>query len=269
MERPGKPKTRTRAAPEEGRKSDSPLHVRSVEKAFRVLDAFNAKQPVMGLTQLANYLGIGKSEAQRFVYTLNELGYLHKDPVSKALQLTVKTLDLGHHYLRANPVVRGSSTYLTHLNTLTDETVSLAVLDGTEVVYVQRIVSRHVFNSNVVIGTRLPAYCTAAGMAILAFLDRDEARRILQNSDLKAHTPNTAYKLPDLLEKIEKTARQGYSVADSEYYTAISIGAPVCNARGEPVAAVTLAVSAARTTLDEAVRKYAPLVMEAARAIPA
>jgi len=249
-------------------KPANPLRVRSVEKAFRVLDAFSPAQPVMGLTQLANYLGVDKSEAQRFVFTLTELGYLRKDPVTKALQLTVKTLDLGHNYLRSNPIVRGASTYLTHLNTLTDETVNLAILDGTDIVYVQRIVSRHVFNSNVVIGTRLPAFCTAAGLAILASMDRNEARSILERSDLVSHTPMTTWHLPELLEKLDQTAQQGYSVADKEYFNDICIGAAVRDARGQPVAAVSVALSSARTTAEEAVRKHAPLVMEAARSIP-
>lgn len=247
----------------------SPLHVRSVEKAFRVLDAFSPVRPSMGLTQLASHLEIDKSEAQRFVFTLIELGYLRKDPITKALQLTVKTLDIGHNYLRSNPIVRGASTYLTHLNTLTDETVNLGILDDIEVVFVQRIVSRHVFNENVVIGTRLPAFCTAAGIAMLAYLDPAVARDILERSDLRPFTPNTTYRLPELLEKLKRTADTGYSVTNGEYYSDISLGAAVRDARGAPVAAVTLALSSARLSLEEAERKLAPLVLEASRSIPA
>ncbi|MGE3293368.1 MAG: IclR family transcriptional regulator [Geminicoccaceae bacterium] len=243
--------------------------VRSVEKAMKMLEAFGAANPVMGLTQLASVLGVDKSEAQRFAYTLTELGYLRKDPVSKTLQLTVKTLDRAHNYLRSNPVIRGASTYLTHLNTLTEETVNLAVLDDTDVVFVQRIVSRHVFNQNVVIGSRMPAYCTALGISMLARLDEEAAMDILRRSDLKPHTANTVYKLPDLIAKLRVTAARGYALTNGEYYSDISIGAAVVDARHAPVAAVSIAVSSARSSVEEAERKLAPLVMEAARSIPA
>lgn len=245
------------------------MTVKSVEKAFRMLDAFDPSRPVMGLTQLAAVLDIDKSEAQRFAHTLTELGYLRKDPVTRSLQLTVKALGLAHSFLRTNSVLRVASAYLTHLNKLTEETVNLAMLDDTDIVIVQRIVSRHVFNENVVIGARLPAFCTAAGRAILARLDEDAALDILKRSPLKPYTSTTVWRSADLLAQLQHAAKQGYAVTNGEFYSDISVGAAVVDARGAPVAAVSVSASSAMVSAEDAERRFAALVMEASRSISA
>lgn len=113
-----------------------PLMVQSVEKAFRVLTAFDATHPRMSLMQLAETVGLDKSAAQRFTHTLTKLGYLRKDPETKLFELTVKTLDTGYHYIRANLLIERALPYLLHLSRTTEETINLTVRDNTEIVVV-------------------------------------------------------------------------------------------------------------------------------------
>jgi IclR family transcriptional regulator, pca regulon regulatory protein len=245
-----------------------PLTVRSVEKAFRVLAAFNGPTPTMGLTELAAAVGLNKSSTQRFTHTLTKLGYLQKDPKTKRFELTVKTLDFGYFYTRANPLIHRALPYLLHLSKATEETVNLTVQDDTDIIFVSRFMSRHVLNNDVIIGTRMPAYCTAPGIAILSQLPLAEARDILNRSDLKAFTPHTTYRMEDLLERLETTAVRGYATAFEEFFLGdLSIAAPILDQNRLPVGAINIAVSRARFSSVEAEKTFSPLVVTAAASI--
>ncbi|MBI3451831.1 MAG: IclR family transcriptional regulator [Rhodospirillales bacterium] len=245
-----------------------PLLVQSVEKAFRVLTAFDRAHPTMSLTQLAAAIDLDKSATQRFTHTLVRLGYLRKDMGTKRFELTVKTLDLGRHYTQANPLVDRAMPYLLHLSKTTEETVNLTVLDDTEIVFVARFMSRHVLKNDVIIGTRMPAFCTASGIAILSHLPRNEARDILQRSDLKAFTPHTTFRMGDLIKKLDISAARGYATAFEEFYHGdLSIAAPVVDHNRRSLGAINIAVSRARFSPKEAEEQFSSLVVAAAASI--
>lgn len=245
-----------------------PLAVQSVEKAFRVLRAFGTSQSTLSLTGLAVASGLDKSAAQRFAHTLVQLGYLRKDPETKRFELTVRALEPGYCYMRSNALIERAFPYLLHLSSITEETVNLTVLDGTSIVFVARFISRHVLQTDVMIGTRMPAYCTAPGIAMLSRLPREEARSILQRSELRSYTPHTTYRMPDLVRKIEMAASRGYATAFEEFYHGdLSIAAAVLGRNGEPIGAVNVGVSKARFTPEEAENRFSPLVVATALSI--
>lgn len=266
MARGAKGEAREKAAG--GGRASDPLMVLSVAKAFRVLDAFDATRPTMSLTQLAATVGLDKSAAQRFTHTLEQLGYLRKDPETKRFELTVKTLDLGAHFMRANWLVERATPYLMHLSKTTEETINLTVPDGTELVFVSRFLSRHVLNTDVVIGSRMPLYCTAPGIALLSRLPRDEAVSLLESCELKAYTPQTTWRMTDLLEKIELSAARGYATAFEEFYLGdLSVASAILDAKGRPIGALNIATSSARFQPAEAEERFAPLVVAAGLSI--
>lgn len=249
-------------------KASDPLMVASVEKAFRVLSVFDRHHQALGLSQIATAAGLDVSSAQRFTHTLMKLGYLHKNPDTKRFELTVKSLDLGHHFLRASRLVDKAMPYLLHLSKETEETVNLTMLDGTEIVFVTRFVSRHMLNTDVTIGTRMPAFCTAPGVAILSRLPEAEAAAILDKSELKAYAPGTTWKKPELMRKFKQSALQGYATAFEEFYHSdASIAAPILDPKGYPEGAVNIATSRSRYEPDEVVTKFSSLVMATAHAI--
>lgn len=249
-------------------RKDDALMVNSVEKAFRVLSAFGRQHQTLNLSQVAAETGMDMSAAQRFSHTLTRLGYLHKDAQTKRFELTAKTLDLGYHYMRSSRLIDRAMPYLMHLSKETEETVNLTVRDGTEIIFVSRFLSRHVLNTDVIIGTRMPAYCTAPGRAMLSRLPEDEAMAILDASDLRAHTPSTTCKRADLREAIRRAAAQGYAVAFEEFYLGdASIAAAVLDANGRPEAAVNIAVSCSRYSREEVAARFSSLVIAAAHAI--
>lgn len=251
----------------EGRAGD-PLMVMSVDKAFRVLHAFDSSRPSMSLTQVAAAVGMDKSAAQRFTYTLEKLGYLRKDPVTKRFELTVRSLDIAHHYLHSNAMLQRAMPYLMHLSKTTEETINLTMMDGTEIVFVSRFMSRHVLNTDVIVGTRMPAYCTAPGIAILSRLPAEEAAALVDRMDLKPYTPTTTWKRDELLAKIANSAVSGYATAFEEFYHGdLSVAAAITGSGGVPVGALNIAVSRARFTPEEMEERFAPLVVAAAGSV--
>jgi DNA-binding IclR family transcriptional regulator len=253
-----------------GRLREDPLTVKSVEKAFLVLNAFGGRDFSLNLTQLASTVGLDLSAAQRFTYTLTKLGYLQKDPITKRFGIAVKALNLGHHYLRASLLVERATPYLLHLSKATEETVNLTVRDDTEVVFVVRFMCRQLLNLNdtgVIVGARMPAYCTASGIAMLSQLPTAEAVDILNRSELKAHTPHTTYRLKDLLKKLEATAARGYATAFEEFFVGdLAVAAPILGQNG-PAGAINISVPRARFSRAEAEDRFSPLVVAAAQSV--
>jgi IclR family pca regulon transcriptional regulator len=248
--------------------ANSPLTVNSVPKAFRVLTAFSRNEPRLTLKQIADKLEIDKSTAQRFTHTLLVMGYLNKDPVTKTLGVTVKLLDLAHIYLATNPLIAAAMPYLIHLSRETGETTNLTVLDGADVVFVSRIVGSHLLSTGVGIGTRLPAYAAATGLAMMSALDDAEVDRLLQKSDLKPVAPNTVYEPGKIRERISAARSKGYVLSVGDYFpNDISLGAPIVSGNGSVVGALSLSMSVDRFTADEAETKFAKLVSAAAKSV--
>lgn len=247
---------------------NSTLFVNSVEKAMRVLTAFDDKRTRLSLSQIASLTDLDLSATQRFTHTLTTLGYLAKDPFTKAYSLTPRLLDFAYHYLASNELVNRAAPYLRQLSQETGETTNITVLDGTDIVFTLRIVSSHVLNPHVVTGSRLPAYCTAPGLAILAALPEEEAIGILDGSDLIGHTPHTVADRDAIMQRLAAIRRQGYSHTEGEYYLGdISTAAAIIDARGYPIGAVNVAVSRARWRGAKDEQRISDLVIAASAAI--
>lgn len=244
------------------------LMVQSVAKAFRVLEAFGGEHSSMSLSQIAQQTGLDLSATQRFTHTLVSLGYLRRDPGSRQFELGLKVIDLSYNYTRASRLIDRAAPVLLHLSNDSDETVNLTVLDGADVVFVSRYASRHVLNADVILGTRLPAYCTASGRAILSRLEPDELETVLAASALKPHTPATPSSVGQVRELVRQAALDGYAMAFEEYFMGdASIGAPVLGGDGRVVGAVNIGASTSRYTRAAFEERYGPKIVAAARSI--
>jgi DNA-binding IclR family transcriptional regulator len=260
-------RTAVRRMRSDDEKSD-PMFVNSVEKAFRVLNAFNIERPTLSLTQLAATTGLDVSATQRFAHTLVQLGYLRRNSRTKHYELTTLNLQVAYQFAQSNELIRHALPYIQHLSQSTEETTNLSVREGTEIVYIARFMSRHVLAPNVTAGRRLPIYCTAPGRAILSQLPPAKVRELLDNVPLRAYTPHTITRVSDILDKINAARLKGYSVCIEEMrLDDISVAAPVLGNDGQPVGAVNIAVSKARYTPELAELRFAPLVISAGRAI--
>jgi DNA-binding IclR family transcriptional regulator len=260
----------TKARGEAADPSASSLYVQSVEKAMKVLTAFDGSKRQLSLSEISSLTGFDMSATQRFTYTLAALGYLFKDPDSRKYELSPRLLDFTYHYLTSNDLVSRATPYLQQLGSETEEATNLTVLDDTDIVFVLRIVSRNVFNAHVITGSRLPAYCTAPGLAILATLSDGEIEDILSRTNLVPYTASTVYQPRKIKDRIAQIRKQGYAHTEDEYFVSdISTAAAITNAHGRGIGAVNIAVARSRWHADRDERRFADLVISTASAISA
>jgi IclR family transcriptional regulator, pca regulon regulatory protein len=247
---------------------ESPLFNGSLAKGLAVLMAFGSETRSMNLPEIGTITGIGKSAAQRFTHTLERLGYMRKDPVTKRYSLTPKVLELGLRYVHADALIEHANPYLLDLNIKCGETVNLSEPDGPDMVYVARFTGHKSIAVHMPLGRRLPMYCTASGRSYLsARPDRDVAAIIAQ-STLIAYTPTTVVDPSQIFAMVQKGRQDGYSYADQEYYRGdINVAAPVLGVDGWAIAAINISVPVSRWSVEEARRELAPHVIETARAI--
>jgi IclR family transcriptional regulator, pca regulon regulatory protein len=254
----------TRGAADE----DSPLFIASLAKSFQVLEALNTAGRAVGLTELAQLSGLDRSGVQRITHTLRVLGYLRQDPATKAFRLSGRMLEFGHTVLATDQVRERAQPHLEALNRRTGETVNLMELEGEEIVYVLRYPSLHAVSVDLHVGSRLPAYCTAAGRAILAHIDPAEALAHLKAARRTAMTRFTVTDLAGLKRSLEMVRAQGYALNDQEAFLGdLSVAAPLRNAQGRPLGAVNIAVPTPRWQLHDVSQKLVPQLMKAAGAI--
>jgi IclR family pca regulon transcriptional regulator len=248
----------------------SPLFVQSVEKAMKVLGAFDGSKRQLSLSEIAALSDLDNSAAQRFTYTLSALGYLVKDASTRKYELSVRLLDFTYRYLASSELAHRAAPVLQKLARDTEEVCNLTVPDGTDIVFVQRIVSRNVLVPNVIVGSRLPAYCTAPGLAILSTWPSEEVDEVLAKSDLVKHTPRTVTDPRRIKARLARIRAAGYANTQDELFADdISTAAPVLDARGRAVGALNIAVSRARWNAERDADRYADLLRAAASAVSA
>lgn len=246
---------------------DDRLFVLSVGKCFHLLECLNQAQRPLTLTELIQMSGLEKSAVQRFTHTLRVLGYLRQHPQTRAYSLSSKMLEFGHTVLSADPLRDIAAPHLEALNRASCETVNLMELEGSEIVYVLRYASIHPVSVNLHVGSRLPAFCSAAGRAILAHLPAPQAEAILAGR----REPMTPYTITDLdtLRKLLAQCRiEGYVVNDQEAFIGdISLAAPVFNSKREVVGAINIAVPVPRWDAVRARQTLATPLLRCAEAI--
>jgi DNA-binding IclR family transcriptional regulator len=248
--------------------TEDALYVQSVEKAFRVLFAIGRSEAPIGLTQLAAASGLDRSAAQRFSHTLEKLGYLRKDPRKRRFALTPRALEIGAMYLHSATLVERGRPWLSKLCRRTGETVSLTVLDGTDVLYLLRRHADTVTRAQVTIGSRLPAFCSAPGISMLAALPRPSAMAVIEASERTAFTPRTVTEIPAVATRLDEAARHGYALVVEQVFAGkASIAVPVLGGASEPVAAVHVTFTLQGCSPEEAVPHFVPLLTEAAQGL--
>jgi len=246
----------------------SSLFVGSVEKAFQVLHVFDGPKRHMTLADIARACGLDRSATQRLVYTLEALGYLRRIPDTRDYGLTPKVLQLSYNYVRANELIDKASPYLLEISRTLGETTNLQELDGHEIVFVARFPGHHLVNIDIAVGSRLSAYFTASGTAILSRLPDAVRRSILEQTRLEAITPYTETDPDKLLARVQRAATRGYAIVANETVLGdISVAAPIIDQRGLAAAAINIAVPTTRWTVDRVEAELVPHVQVAATSI--
>ncbi len=242
--------------------SESRYFIQSLAKGLKVLAVMARAGAPVGLTRVAETLGVPVSTAHRLLYTLEHEGYVERVSGTKSFRLAPEVLGLGFAFFQTSDLWQVAHPYLVKASQTHGETFNLAVLDGAEILYIDRVKTRRILSINLEIGSKLPAFCTSMGRVLLAAREPSEVERILRASDLSRYTPRTTADPARIFQILEQVRRQGFAVNDGELAVELrSVAAPVRDRAGAVVAAVNLAVHAAEYTSDEMRTRLAPVVM--------
>jgi IclR family KDG regulon transcriptional repressor len=222
--------------------------VRAVERAVDILWCFSRTKPALSLTEISESVRMSKSTVHRLLATLESRRFLTRDKSTGTYRLGFQFIEMAA--LVDMDLQRWSRPYLQHLSASCGETVDLAVLDGSSMIYLQVIESQQRVKLAVAIGQRLPAYCTASGKAFLAFLPPEQVDQILREGFLK-YTERTPTSLAAVHEALRAARAQGFAISEQEYEQEINaVAAPILSQAQHPIAAIAVAGPSYRLTSD-------------------
>jgi len=250
-----------------------PRYSQSLERGLGILTCFTPERPVLGIANIADELGMNRSATHRYVTTLLQLGYLEQG-ASRKYRLGLKVADLGMSALNATGLREHAHPYLDELRQRTGYTASMAVLDGPEILYIDRARSYRRGQSEIDLGlapgSRLPAYCTAMGKLLLANLPEREQGELLASMKLTKRGPNTITSKQALRDELDEVREESFAVNDEELAPELhSIAVPVRNEAREVVAAVSLEAHTSMISLSELVNALSPHLVSTADRISA
>ena len=256
------------ARPEPGARGVSPRYrIQAIERAVSILNAFSPEDPELGVTELAERLGLHKSTVHRFMVNLDAAGLVERNPRTGRYRLGLRIFELGGLVMQQMNLWDEALPFLEGLVHDSGETGHLAVLDGGEAIYIERVEARRALRVPSAIGRGYPAHATNLGKVLLADLPRERVEEIVAERGLAAYTPHTITDLEGLEAELERIRVLGYAIDNEEYDEGLRcIGAPVRDHSGHVVAALGIGGPVTRITPDR-VDELAELVMTAARGL--
>jgi IclR family transcriptional regulator, KDG regulon repressor len=247
-------------------KGREPRRLSSVAMAVRLLKSFSEDEAEIGVTAMAKRLGVAKSTVYRLATTLVSEGLLEQNPETERYRLGISLFALGALVRQRMDVSTEGRAQLFDLREATNETVHLAILDGVDIMFILNLESNQAIRMRADLGSRKPAFCTAEGLAMLAFEPKSSIDRVLRTG-LNKRTPSTVVDPDRWRVMLDEVRARGYAVDDEQSESGMrSIAAPVRESGGRVVAAVGLAGPVQRLS-DETVQRFIPLVVGAADTI--
>lgn len=231
--------------------------VESLEKGLKVIEAFDTLSRAMTLSEVAAKTGLTRAAARRYLLTLVALKYAEQE--RKVFRLAPRVLRLGYAYLSTANLPRLVQPVLEAVSGRTDEVASMAVLDGSEIVFLARSMNRRIISATVGLGRPYPAYCTAIGRVLMASRSDAEIERFLNTIKPKRLTPKTRTGRRQILEAILKARTDGFAVIDEELEIGLrSIAVPVSDSNGNVIFGISLSTHASHMTAEEMISRLLP-----------
>jgi DNA-binding IclR family transcriptional regulator len=241
--------------------------IQAIERAVSILNAFSMDDPELGVTELADRLGLHKSTVHRFMVNLDAAGLVERNARTGRYRLGLHVFELGALVMQQMNLWDEALPFLEGLVHDTGETGHLAVLDGGEAIYIERVEARRALRVPSAIGRGYPAHATNLGKVLLADLSRERVEAIIAERGLAAYTSHTITDPAEGEVELELIRRRGYAVDNEEYDEGLRcIGAPVRDHSGHVVAALGIGGPVTRIT-PERVEELGGLVMTAARGL--
>ncbi|MBE1554304.1 IclR family transcriptional regulator domain-containing protein [Sporosarcina limicola] len=240
--------------------------IQSLERGLSVIQAFSQEYPNLTVSEAATITHLSRPAVRRILLTLESLGYVKS--INGRFSLTARVLSLGYAYISSKKIWEGAHHHMKSLVEKTDESTSISVLDGTEIIYVARIPTKRIMTISLDVGSRLPAYATSMGQVLLAHLPPSELEDYLHKVNLNYLTEKTIIDKSDLLEQLNEIRAKGWGFIEQQLEEGLSsIAAPIKNAEGKVIAAINISTHAGRFNNDTIYNSFLPLLLQTAEQI--
>ena len=240
-----------------------PSIMMSLVRGLAVIQAFSRRSAAMTISQISHKTGIPRAAVRRCLYTLRALGFADTED-GRRYSLRPKILSLGHAYLSSIPFAAAAEPLLRAISEDLQESCSIAVLDGDDIVYTARASVSRIMTIDLRVGSRLPAAFTSMGRVLIAFRDEGLGERLGRVAFTQL-TPHTIRDAEALKVELARVRDQGYSVVDEELEIGLrSIAVPIMAHDGTACAAINVGVHASRMSRDELVQRTLPRLKAAA-----
>lgn len=248
--------------------SASKYTVETLRRGLNILSLFTRETPALTLTEITTAADLNKTTVFRILSTLENAGFLRRDLDTKRYRPGLKVLQLGFASISSLEVRQLARPYLEQLSQQVGETVSLSVLDGLEIIYVDRVRYRQIVGVVLGMGSRLPAHCVSMGKAVLANLPPEELHQQLDKVELKPCTPNTLIDRDAFETEIARVREQGYATNDEELEMGLrAVAAPIWDNSRQVVAAINISGSTSNISREKMVGELAQAVLHTAAQI--
>lgn len=246
------------------KKDKSEYIIQAVSHALDLLEQFHDDVDELGVTELSKRLKLHKNNVFRLLATLESRGYIEQNKATENYRLGLKALELGQTFIKQMGLLRQAKPILEQIVEDCNETAYVAIYKEQHTVYLDvvetnltvRVVSR--------VGSRLPAYCTAAGKVHMAHMTDEELEGLLSEIKFVQHTPTTIVGAAALKAELEKVREQGYAFDDEELDAGVRcIAAPIRDYTRRIVGAISISGPSMRIDNERAESKLVPLVLKA------
>ncbi|MFP4660570.1 MAG: IclR family transcriptional regulator [Halanaerobiales bacterium] len=239
--------------------------VKSLDRSLSIIEELVFSDKNLGVTELSNRLGIHKSTIHRLLATLSYRGYVEQDEYGRYKE-GLKLFEIGGIVLNKLDLRKRIKPYLVQLQQETKETIHLGILDGKEIVYIDKEETTETIRMYSEVGRRIDAYCTSLGKVLLAYKNID-INKLYKDETLRKYTQSTITDRQELSSHLAKVRKQGFAVDNEEQEQGIRcIGGPIFDYRGEISAAFSIAGPTTRMTVQR-VANLAKKVIEYSRVI--
>lgn len=238
--------------------------VQTLDRTFDIIELLATSPNGMGVTEIGRKLGLHKSTVYRLIKALVQRGYLEKDQSTGAYRIGLKFVEISSLHIQQIELKTEAIPFMRHLSELTGQVTHLAIMDETEVVYIEKIDVIQSLRMYSQIGKRIPVYCSALGKVLLSGQNSDYQKRIMKKIKYTQHTKNTIREESQFINELEKTKQRGWAVDNEEHELGIRcIAAPIKDFTGKVIAALSITGSK-NTIVPEKDQYYSELVVEAA-----
>jgi IclR family transcriptional regulator, KDG regulon repressor len=216
--------------------------IQVIDRAFDILELLSLEKDGIGVTEIGKRIGLHKSTVHRILSAMAERGYIEKASSNNAYKLGMRLVEISSVHLNSIELKTEARSYLWELTSRLNQPTHLAILDGTEAVYMDKVDVVNSIRLYSQIGRRISVHCSALGKSLLSGLQDMEIDERLMKCSFEKYTDNTIYNKEELLRQVREVRSTGWALDNGEHEAGIRcIASPIHDYRGKVIAAVSVA----------------------------